>query len=144
MQIYFYSGIMGNMLSNMVLPPDSISLGASTGIFGLIGCLGGFMILNWKAMQEQNLARSDMCFKISIIMAFLFLMSIAPGTDLFGHLGGLIGGILFGIILPVSAQKNPYERKCRIISIILTVIYVVCLFIFFYFFKCFEKECFEE
>jgi len=46
MQIYFYSGIMGNMLSNMVLPPDSISLGASTGIFGLIGCLGGFMILN--------------------------------------------------------------------------------------------------
>ncbi|MFX1386867.1 MAG: rhomboid family intramembrane serine protease, partial [Promethearchaeota archaeon] len=48
--IYFFSGLIGNIFSLLLLPLDSISLGASGAIFGLIGV--AFIIV---AMDYQPL-----------------------------------------------------------------------------------------
>lgn len=44
--LFFVSGVIGNVFA-VLLNGNSPSLGASTGIFGIMGCAIGFLIFNW-------------------------------------------------------------------------------------------------
>lgn len=50
--IYFGSGYAGNLLSTLFL--DGPSVGASGAIFGLLGCLVGYLCLNWDALDHPG------------------------------------------------------------------------------------------
>ncbi len=45
--LFVISGTVGNMIAIMFNKNDFASLGASTGVFGLMGCALGYLILNW-------------------------------------------------------------------------------------------------
>ncbi len=47
--IYIIAGIGGNIFS-ILLEPDSIKAGASTSLYGIIGFILGYMIINWKGL----------------------------------------------------------------------------------------------
>ena len=92
--IYFVSGLIGNIFSLFLLPLYAISLGASGCIFGLIGAAFIFF------------AREDPTFiGIGLIyVAYFILMSFAPGINLWAHLFGLLGGIIFGYLFKRKRQ----------------------------------------
>ena len=50
MIIYFSTAVSGNLLS--ALFNDSLGVGASTAVYGLIGAYLGFIILNWKFLER--------------------------------------------------------------------------------------------
>ena len=80
--IYLLSGI-GGVLMSLALSPDTLSVGASGSIFGLLGALGVFLAL-------INLA-----------------LGLNPGIDNWGHLGGLIvGAALTWFIGPVISVER--------------------------------------
>jgi len=86
--IYFLSGLIGNFFSLILLPLDSISLGASGAIFGLIGATFIMIVTEDKSLL----------FLALIYILFFIVTSLAPGINLWAHLFGLIGGVLLGYI----------------------------------------------
>ena len=89
--LYILGAFSGNVLS--FLFTTSPSLGASTAIFGLIGAEGIFLLQNRKLFAGQfNSAIGNIIFVVAIN---LFVIGSLPGIDNFGHIGGLLGGLMF-------------------------------------------------
>ncbi len=86
--IYFTSGIIGNLFTLFLLPMNTISLGASGAIFGLLGV--AFVMI---ATDYQPLI-----FFALFYLIFFIVTSFAPGINYWAHLFGLLGGLFFGYI----------------------------------------------
>ena len=69
------------------------SVGASTAIFGLLAAEGVFLIQNRKLFAGQF--RSAIGNIIFIAAINLFIIGSLPGIDNWGHIGGLLGGLIF-------------------------------------------------
>ncbi|NLU08728.1 MAG: rhomboid family intramembrane serine protease [Clostridiales bacterium] len=85
--IYFISGIASSIVSYMFSP--SISVGASGAIFGLLGAS-----LVFALKMKRQVGRGFMMNIMSVIVLNLIIGFSIANVDNFGHLGGLIGGIL--------------------------------------------------
>ncbi len=89
--LYVLGAFTGNVTS--FLFTTGYSVGASTAIFGLIGAEAIFLIQNRKLFAGQfNRAIGNVIF---IIVINLFLVGSLPGIDNWGHVGGLLGGLMF-------------------------------------------------
>lgn len=89
--LYILGAFAGNVAS--FLFTDGNSLGASTAIFGLLGAEGIFLIQNRKLFAGQF--RNAIGNIIFIAAINLFVIGSLPGIDNWGHIGGLIGGLMF-------------------------------------------------
>jgi rhomboid protease GluP len=99
--LYVLSGFGGNVFSMMFT--EAPSLGSSTAIFGLIGALGVFFYHNRAIFGAATRAALN---GIITIAAVNLIIGLNPGIDNWGHIGGLIGGIIFawlgGSVLQVT------------------------------------------
>ena len=93
--IYFGSGLIGNLFSLFLLPLDTISLGASGAIFGLIGVV--FTII---ATDDRSLL-----FFALFYLVFFIATSFMPGINFWAHIFGLLGGIFFGYLFYIRKRK---------------------------------------
>ncbi len=89
--LYFLSAYAGNVLS-FVLTPNP-SLGASTAVFGLLAAEGMFAIQNRKLLGSR--ANRVLMNVLYIAAINLFIGFTTTSVDNFGHLGGLLGGLIF-------------------------------------------------
>lgn len=91
--LYLVSGFAGNVFSFFFT--DANSLGASTAIFGLLAAEGIFLYHNRQLFGKRaQRALSN----IVIIAAVNLLIGMSPGIDNWGHVGGLLGGLIFAAI----------------------------------------------
>lgn len=97
--IYLGSGIMGSLFS--VVLSNNVSIGASGAIFGLFGSMLYFGY-KYRATLD-GFVRSGI---IPVLFINLILGFIVPNIDVYGHIGGLIGGLLLSYIVGVY-------RKCK-------------------------------
>jgi rhomboid protease GluP len=88
--LYLVCGFSG-VVASFVLT-SAASLGASTAIFGLLGAQGVFAYQNQKVFGEQ--ARRVLGSIINIGLINILFGILAPGIDNWGHIGGLIGGLV--------------------------------------------------
>jgi len=89
--LYFLSAYAGNVLSFLLVPNPS--LGASTAIFGLLAAEAIFLIKNRGLLGNRiNATLLNLLF---IAGYNLFIGFTSQGVDNFGHIGGLLGGLLF-------------------------------------------------
>jgi rhomboid protease GluP len=88
--LYILSGFAGSVFSFLFSSANSI--GASGAIFGLIGAEGIFLIQNRKLFGAQ--AKRALNNVIFVVVINLFL-GLQPGIDNWGHMGGLMGGLIF-------------------------------------------------
>jgi rhomboid protease GluP len=89
--LYVLGAFAGNVVS--FLFTDGYSVGASTAIFGLIGAEGVFLYQNRKLFADRF--RSAIGNVIFIAAINLFVIGSLPGIDNWGHIGGLVGGLMF-------------------------------------------------
>lgn len=89
--LYVLGAFTGNVMS--FLFSAGYSIGASTAIFGLLGAEGVFLIQNRKLFAGQF--RSAIGNIIFIAAINLFIIGSLPGIDNWGHIGGLLGGLMF-------------------------------------------------
>lgn len=92
--LYLLGGFSGNVMSFLVSSSNySFSMGASTAIFGLIGSEAVFLIQNRKLFAGRfGAAIRNVIF---IIVLNLFVVGSLPNIDNWGHIGGLLGGLMF-------------------------------------------------
>lgn len=89
--LYILGAFAGNVAS--FLFTDGYSVGASTAIFGLIGAEGVFLYQNRKLFgSEANRGIGNIIF---IAAVNLIIIGSLPFIDNWGHIGGLVGGLMF-------------------------------------------------
>lgn len=88
--LYVLCGFGGNVFS--MLFTDAPSLGSSTAIFGLIGAQGVFYYHNRKIFGTAFRQALNGIITIAVVN---LIIGLSPGIDNWGHIGGLLGGILF-------------------------------------------------
>ena len=91
--IYLGAGLLGNVMSLYLIPPDVQSGGASGAIFGLVG---SYVAIEKKA-QHMGMAL--------LYAGLIFFASSGPGVNIFAHLFGLIGGLVLGLVF--SSRRKP-------------------------------------
>jgi membrane associated rhomboid family serine protease len=101
--LFIVPAVGGNILSAICLP-QYISVGASGGIFGLIGgCLADIAI-NWNLLFLKSTTEEGDRWRHGMVLFWLILdillnciIGLTPYVDNFTHLGGLIYGLLCGL-----------------------------------------------
>jgi rhomboid protease GluP len=88
--LYILCGFGGNVFSMMFT--EAPSMGSSTAIFGLIGAQGVFFYHNREVFGA---AFRQALNGIIMIAAVNLFIGLSPGIDNWGHIGGLVGGIIF-------------------------------------------------
>jgi rhomboid protease GluP len=96
--LYIISGLAASILSNILLP-ETVSIGASGAIFGLLGALLVFVIKNKDKINKGALSNLVMVIGIN-----LFIGATTPSIDNYAHVGGLVMGILIGIMFLINKE----------------------------------------
>lgn len=90
--LYLAAGAAGNILSFLCTPTPSV--GASGAIFGLVGATAVLLMRHRRILGPRS-RRGLNSLAYIVVVNFGMGMSPASRVDNFGHLGGLIGGVLF-------------------------------------------------
>jgi rhomboid protease GluP len=88
--LYILSGFAGSVMS--FLFTSGYSIGASGGIFGLIGAEGVFLYQNRKLFGAQAMKAMQ---NVVLVVAINLFLGLQPRIDNWGHIGGLVGGLIF-------------------------------------------------
>jgi len=97
--LYLAAGFAGFVVSFLLTP--SASLGASTAIFGLLAAQGVLLYRNRHIYGERATLALRSLLNIAIIN---LLIGLSPGIDNWGHMGGVLGGVLFAWIAAPEYQ----------------------------------------
>lgn len=101
--IYFLAGVWGSIVSMMF--SDAISAGASGAIFGLVGAEVAFFWRNRNQLGEVG--ERQILNLLTIVALNLFLGLSVEGIDNWGHIGGLLSGLLLGSLLAPRYDLRP-------------------------------------
>lgn len=115
--VYFISAIVGALLSGLLT--GGASVGASGAIFGLLGALLYFGY--HYRLYLGNVISNQI---IPVILLNLFIGFILPGVDNFGHIGGLIGGVLAAMIVGVKEKSNKTDRINGVVILTIVVAFL--------------------
>lgn len=88
--LYLLGALGGNVLSFCL--SNSISVGASTAIFGLVAAQGVFIYQNRALFGPRA---GNMLKNILFIIVVNLMLGLSGGIDNWGHLGGLLAGAAF-------------------------------------------------
>lgn len=89
LRFYLITGFTGNVVSH-IAAPQTVSVGASTALFGLIAAQAMFLYKNRRILRNYKSALQNIGFVIIVNL----LLGMNGGIDNWGHIGGLLGGLL--------------------------------------------------
>ena len=112
--IYIISGLLGSVFSGVFMSANSISIGASGAIFGLLGSICYFTY--YYRATLQGILRGSI---IPVIVINLIIGFLSPSIDLSAHIGGLIGGILVSMGLGIG---DKYRKSDQINGFIVLIV----------------------
>jgi len=140
---------VGGTIISAIFLPEYISVGASGGIFGLIGAYLADIFSNWNLLFSKEVNNSDegTRFRYIKVLLWLFLdillnilIGFTPYVENFTHMGGMVYGFLcglstmerlskafFGVKVQCSFQVLVIKLFRIILSLILIVTSVVIL-----------------
>jgi rhomboid protease GluP len=96
--IYLASGLLGSVMTLVLLPAATLSGGASGAIFGLVG--------SYVAVARRA---QHMGFALVYAVLLFVQSSLLPGVNIFAHLFGLIGGLVLGLVLSAGGGSHGYS-----------------------------------
>lgn len=123
--IYMISGVAGNIFGANFAPTKMVSVGASSALFGLIGCLLLDLLQNWKIVQRPAWELA----KMLAMIALSFVLGLFPGFDNFAHIGGFLGGFISGLIFLPRIHFGKWDRRWKIAAVAVAVPLLVALYV---------------
>jgi membrane associated rhomboid family serine protease len=105
----FFAAVIGGALLSVgaalvsAINPGTVVVGASGGVFGLVGLLLMMGKVQGKGVPPQfsSSLRSQMWF---VVLINLGMGVLIPGISLTGHVGGFAVGVLLGLVLPPRVE----------------------------------------
>ena len=112
--VFLGSGLTGNLLSLIVQGDRAVSGGASGAIFGVYGAL---LVWLWRARHRVHPTDFRWLFGGAAVFsaASMGLGLFIPGIDNAAHIGGLLSGALWGVMLEggLTPGRAPVDRHIR-------------------------------
>ena len=104
---FIVTGTLGNFANAIYYGSGHSSIGASTGVFGLVGVLAG--LAAWRRHRTASPGRGAWVAFAAGLGIVAMLGSGGPGVDFSAHLFGLAAGGLTGLLLavPFSIRAHP-------------------------------------
>jgi len=99
--LYVVAGVAGNVAVYLLAAPISVTIGASTAIFGIFGALFIYSLHNRDSAVGRALSSMGTVILINLVITF-----VVPGISWQGHVGGLIGGVLAVEALTWFGQRD--------------------------------------
>ena len=96
--LYFISGVASMLLSFYMLP-NSPTLGASGIDYGLIGAYV-MLVLLFRRLTDKALYKQELRSALIFMVIYVVWNQVeSPNANLWGHVGGLIGGMTYALLL---------------------------------------------
>lgn len=105
--IYLVCGIFGNLVSYAYGDVYTVSAGASTSLYGLLGIAIGMMVV----YRDDAILHSFGASFVSIVVINVIYSFLMPGVGVLGHLGGFVGGFILANALPVVGRDLSIPRQ---------------------------------
>jgi membrane associated rhomboid family serine protease len=116
--IYFVSLIAGS-LGALIVDPNTITVGASGAIFGLMGAV--IVVARGRGI-EQLASQFGIFIGINLLLTFAI-----PGISIGGHIGGLIGGVVAAGLV-IFAERRLSGRPSYTFELAAIVLMMVATF----------------
>jgi len=113
--VFFFGGLIASF-ATFVTTESALSIGASGGIFALLGLLLGGTLKNERFGSSLPFRKED--FYPTLILAILLPLFI-PNINWIAHLGGFLFGLISGFALKNNINRVP-ERSEEIVDKVLT------------------------
>ena len=123
--MYIFSGICGSILSLAFASNNSISVGASGAIFGLLGSILYFGY--HYRVYLGNVLRSQI---VPVIIVNLFIGFMLAGVDNFAHIGGLLGGIFASMAVGVPDKNRTSDKVNGSVVMLIYLAFIIYLAFF--------------
>ena len=98
--LIFLSGLVascnGMLVKHLLWPSQGVSLGASGGLFAL---LGAALVLVFRIPSQSRSVR----IRLSVVLVVGLTYSILPGISMIGHIVGLVVGATIALVIPLHA-----------------------------------------
>ena len=107
--MYFFAAVTAS-LNSLFWNPAIMSVGASGAVFGMFGALLAFY-QSHKTAIPQHVIKEKSRVVLAVIGYNLIFGLMQPNIDNAGHLGGLIGGFLIGLLL---SPREPLQRAVQL------------------------------
>lgn len=125
--IYVLSGIYAALASCVCLP-DTLSVGCSGAICGLLGAEIVYIMVNWRQTEQKDiLERNIQICTFLIAVAVTAGISFLPMVDFAAHAGGFSTGVLMACILFADCLEAPAAKErlragaCSLLVIMFTI-----------------------
>jgi membrane associated rhomboid family serine protease len=93
------SGV-GILFKHQLWPSQGVSVGASGGLFGL---LGAALVLLFRLPSQSSAVRSSLI----VVLVLGLTYSVLPGISMTGHIIGLVVGVALALLIPLDALSTP-------------------------------------
>jgi rhomboid protease GluP len=127
--LYLISGIAGGLAYLYFGSFNAPAVGASGAIFGLLGGVFGFAI-----RRGTFSTRDPVISQLLLLTAInLFLGATIPGVSNTAHIGGLLGGLVFGYLMasPVYSRKRLVATSPIVLAFGLEAVLLGLWYLFF-------------
>uniref|UniRef100_A0A165XD11 RHOMBOID-like protein n=1 Tax=Daucus carota subsp. sativus TaxID=79200 RepID=A0A165XD11_DAUCS len=104
--IYLFSGLGGSILSALFIH-NSISVGASGALFGLLGAMLSELLTNWTIYSNKAAA----IITLLVIVVINLAVGLLPHVDNYAHIGGFLSGFLLGFVFLLRPQYGWVRRS---------------------------------
>jgi rhomboid protease GluP len=87
---------IGMLVKHLLWPSQGVSLGASGGLFAL---LGAGLVLVFRLHSQSRLVR----IRLMVVLFLGLTYSVLPGISMIGHIVGLVVGTTIALLIPLNA-----------------------------------------
>lgn len=93
------TGCIGMFVKHLLWPSQGVSLGASGGMFAL---LGAALVLVFRLQSQNRLVR----IRLIVVLVVGLTYSVLPGISMIGHIVGLVVGTTVALAIPLRALSQ--------------------------------------
>lgn len=104
--VYVLTGLLGS-LASIVWNSQSVSVGASGAVFGIVGTLLAFILLRRDTVPPTIFKSMRSSLGMFLLYNLAFGLAV-PAIDMAAHVGGLVAGIICGLVCsqPLSPEMT--------------------------------------
>jgi rhomboid protease GluP len=106
--IYFISGMLSGV-AHTLFAPDTLAVGASGAVMGIFGAVAAG-IFRMKGYLPDKVWRVELYWLAALAMVSIISDQIIPQVAVFAHMGGMVAGLVFGLIVRVPKPAYAITR----------------------------------
>lgn len=102
-----------------------LQVGPAGSQFGILACLLVEVLQSWQMLERPSIA----LLKVAVPIVLLFLLGLLPWIDNWAHVSGFLFGFLLAFALLPYVSFGKYDRRRKIIGIVLSLGGAIFLFV---------------